>query len=60
MRGSAPPVCAHTRPAPNSAATSGMAGSTPPQVSLIRSAPAAQAAFATCARQVSTLISWSG
>ncbi|CFS25199.1 Uncharacterised protein [Mycobacterium tuberculosis] len=37
-----------------------MAGSTPPQVSLIRSAPAAQAAFATCARQVSTLISWSG
>ncbi len=38
MRGGAPPVCAR-RPAPNSAATSGMAGSTPPQVSLIRSAP---------------------
>ena len=58
--GVAPPVCEHTSPAPNSAATAGSPGSAPAQVSLIRSAPAAHASFATLARQVSTLISCSG
>ena len=60
MRGVAPPVCEHTSPAPNSAATAGSPGSAPAQVSLIRSAPAAHASLATLARQVSTLMSCSG
>ena len=47
-------------PAPNRAATSARPGSAPAQVSLIRSAPASQAATATGDRQVSTLITRSG
>lgn len=60
VRGSAPPACVHTRPTPYRAATSASPGSTPPQASLSRSAPASQTASPTSARQVSTLMITSG
>ncbi len=60
VRGSSPPACEHTRPAPVSAATTASFGSAPAQVSLIRSAPAAIASRATSARQVSIEITTSG
>lgn len=60
VRGSAPPACVHTSPAPYLAATSASPGSTPPQASFRTSAPASQTAAPTSARQVSTLMTTSG
>ena len=54
------PACVHTSPAPYRAATSASRGSTPPQASFSRSAPASQTASPTSCRQVSTLITTSG
>lgn len=60
VRGSAPPACVHTSPAPYRAATSASFGSTPPHASFSTSAPASQTASPTSCRQVSTLITTSG
>lgn len=60
VRGSAPPACVHTSPAPYRAATSASFGSTPPHASFSTSAPASQTAAPTSCRQVSTLITTSG
>ncbi|MGC0349650.1 hypothetical protein RKD34_005230 [Streptomyces sp. SAI-218] len=60
VRGSAPPACVHTRPTLYWAATSARPGSTPPQASFSRSAPASHTASPTDARQVSTLMITSG
>jgi len=60
VRGRWDPAWVQTSPTSNCAATSASSGSTPPQASLSRSAPSAQTARATSARQVSTLMTMLG
>src|ERR1700722_19977620 len=60
VRGGRRPACAQTSPVRYRAATMASPGSTPPQASLSRSAPAWATTSPTSARQVSTLITTSG